>query len=77
MYMKKEKEITLLKGNIPNKHNVTFTTEALVNAVENYNKTHKDSRLFVNAEGNLAMTVYSYCKILEDGTVLESKKLGV
>lgn len=77
MYMKREKEITLLKGNVPNKHNVTFTPEALVNAIENYNKTHKDSRLFVNAEGNLAMTVYSYSKILKDGTVLEGKELGV
>lgn len=29
--MKREKEITLLKGNVPNKHNVTFTPEALEN----------------------------------------------
>lgn len=59
-------EITLLKGNVPNKRNVTFTSEALANAAENYNKTHKDSRLFINAEGNLAMTIYSHDKVLED-----------
>lgn len=73
--MKNEKyEITLLKGNVPNKHNVIFTPEALANAVENYNKTHEDSRLFINAEGNLAMSTYSYGKILEDGTVVEDKE---
>lgn len=73
--MKKEKyEITLLKGNVPNKNCVTFTPEALANAVENYNKTHKDSRLFINAEGNLAMSTYSYSKILEDGTVVEDRE---
>ena len=39
--MKKEKyEITLLKGNTPNKNCTTFIPEALANAVENYNKTH-------------------------------------
>ena len=70
--MKEEKyEITLLKGNVPNKHNVTFTSEALVNAVENYNKIHKDSRLFINAEGNLAMTTCSYSKLLENKEVGE------
>ena len=37
--MKEEKyEITLLKGNVPNKHNVIFTSEALANAVENYSE---------------------------------------
>lgn len=70
---KKEYEIILLKGNTPNKNCVTFTPEALANAVENYNKTHKDSRLFINAEGNLAMSTYSYGKILEDGTIVEDK----
>lgn len=35
---KKEYETTLLKGNTPNKNCVTFTSEALANAVENYNK---------------------------------------
>lgn len=70
---KESYEITLLKANTPNKHNVVFTPEALANAVENYNKTHKDSRLFINAEGNLAMSTYSYGKVLEDGTVVEEK----
>ena len=65
--MKEEKyEITLLKANTPSKNCVTFTPEALANAVENYNKIHKDSRLFINAEGNLAMSTYSYDKVLED-----------
>lgn len=66
-------EITVLKANTPDRHNVVFTPEALANAVENYNKTHKDSRLFINAEGNLAMSTYSYGKILEDGTIVEDK----
>ena len=70
--MKEEKyEITLLKGNTPNKNCVTFTTEALANAVENYNKIHKDSRLFINIEGNLATTTYSYSKLLEKKEVGE------
>lgn len=47
---KKEYETTLLKGNTANKNCVIFTPEALANAVENYNKTHKDSRLFINVE---------------------------
>lgn len=68
--------ITLLKGDTPNKNCVTFTPEALANAVEDYNKTHKDSRLFINTEGNLAMSTYSYGRILEDGTVVEDKELG-
>lgn len=69
--MKEEKyEITLLKANTPNKNCVTFTSEALANAVENYNKIHKDSRLFINAEGNLAMTTCSH------GKPLEKKELG-
>lgn len=73
--MKEEKyEITLLKANTPNKKCVIFTPEALANAVENYNKTHEDSRLFLNAEGNLAMTTYSHGRILEDGTVVEDKE---
>ena len=73
--MKKEKyEITLIKGNTPNKRNIVFTPEALANAVENYNKTHDDSRLFINVEGNLAMTTYSHGRILEDGTVVEDKE---
>lgn len=70
--MKEEKyEITLLKANNPNKNCVTFTPEALANAVENYNKTCKDSRLFINAEGNLAMTTRSYGKLLENTEVGE------
>ena len=70
--MKEEKyEITLLKANALNKNCVTFTPEALANAVENYNKIHKDSRLFINAEGNLAMTTCSYGKFLENKEVGE------
>lgn len=69
-------EITLLKGNVPNKNCVTFAPETLAKMVENYNKTHEDSRLFINAEGNLAMTTYSYGKILADGTIVEDKELG-
>lgn len=65
--MKKDKyKITLLKANTLNKNCVTFTPETLVNAVENYNKIHKDSRFFINAEGNLAMTICSHGKLLED-----------
>lgn len=66
-------EITVLKANTPDKQNVVFTPEALANAVENYNKTHEDSRLFINAEGNLAMSTYSYGEVLEDGTVVEDE----
>ena len=41
----------------------------MAKAVEEWNKTHTDSRMFVNAEGQLCISTYNWGHILEDGTV--------
>ena len=72
--MKEEKyEITLLKANGPHKNHTRFSTEALTSAIESYNKSHENSRLFLQPDGSLAMSVYSWGEILEDGTIVERK----
>ena len=67
--------IDLLKANEPTKNNKIYTLEALAGAIDNYNKTHKNSRLFLQSDGNIGMSVTSWGRIAEDGTVIEEKTL--
>ena len=53
--MSKDKYV-ILKLDEPNKNNQVFTPEALKDAMEKWNKEHPDDEMFIDAEGNLAMS---------------------
>lgn len=53
--MSKDKYV-ILKLDEPNKNNQVFTPEALKGAIEKWNKEHPDDEMFIDVEGNLAMS---------------------
>ena len=53
--MSKDKYV-ILKLDESNKNNQVFTPEALKGAIEKWNKEHPDDEMFIDVEGNLAMS---------------------
>ena len=51
-----EDKYVILKLDESNKNNQVFTPEALKGAIEKWNKEHPDDEMFIDAEGNLAMS---------------------
>lgn len=51
-----EDKYVILKLDEPNKNNQIFTPNAIKGAMEKWNKEHPDDEMFIDAEGNLAMS---------------------
>ena len=64
-------ELTLIQGDVPNRNHVSYDFEAMVKAIDSYNKTHKKSRLFLQPDGNIGMSIPYQTKIAKDGTIVE------
>lgn len=63
--------MTLIQGDVPNRDHVSYDLEAMAKAVGSYNKTHKESRLFLQPNGNIGMSISYQAKIAKDGTIVE------
>ncbi len=70
---KRSYELTLIQGDVPNRNHVSYDPEAMAKAIDSYNKTHKESRLFLQPDGNIGMSISYQAKIAKDGTIVEDK----
>lgn len=69
-----EDKYVILKVDEPNKNNQVFTPDAIKGAMEKWNKEHPDDEMFINAEGNLAMSSRRYGR-LENGVFIEAQEV--
>lgn len=63
--------MTLIRGDVPNRNHISYDPEAMVKVIDSYNKTHKKSRLFLQPDGNIGMSISYQTKIAKDGTIVE------
>ena len=70
---KESYELTLIQGDVPNRGHVSYDPEAMAKAIDSYNKTHKESRLFLQPDGNIGMSISYQAKIAKDGTIIEDQ----
>lgn len=63
--------MTLIWGDVLNRIPVSYDPEAMAKAIDSYNKTHKKSRLFLQPDGNIGMSISYQTKIAKDGTIVE------
>lgn len=70
---KESYELTLIQGDAPNRNHVSYDPEAMVKAIDSYNKTHKESRLFLQSDGNIGMSISYRAEIAKDGTIVEDQ----
>ncbi len=71
-----ESSYVILKLDSPNKNNQVFTPDAIKGAMEKWNKEHPDDEMFINAEGNLAMSSRRFGRI-ENGIFIEAPEVPI
>lgn len=67
-----EDKYVILELDKPNKNNQIFTSDAIKGAMEKWNKEHPDDEMFIDVEGNLAMSSRRLGHI-ENGIIVEDR----
>lgn len=67
-----EGKYVILELDEPNKNNQILTPNAIKGAMEKWNKEHPDDEMFIDAEGNLAMSSRRFGHI-ENGIFIEDR----